>query len=144
MSPKILVVDDEPAMRYTVVFVLMKAGYKVSQARDGEEALSLILRSRKEKEPIDLLLTDIQMPRMSGIELIGELKKRKISLPIFVASGFKDEALTRKLLDNGCSDFLLKPFDLRELVQRIEVVLEERYREKTRTMRSQPAVGEAA
>ncbi len=144
MSPKILVVDDEPAMRYTVVFVLMKAGYKVSQARDGEEALSLILRSRKEKEPIDLLLTDIQMPRMSGIELIGELKKRKISLPIFVASGFKDEALTRKLLENGCSDFLLKPFDFRELVQRIEVVLEKQYREKTRTMRSQPAVGEAA
>ncbi len=123
MKKHILLVDDEPAILYTLSFVLKHAGYRVTQARDGREALTAILKSRKKNRPFDLLLTDIQMPKMTGIELIDELNRREISLPVFVVSGLNGADLCTRLRRKGCSDYLVKPYDFRELVQRIHETL---------------------
>jgi DNA-binding response OmpR family regulator len=126
MSSHILLADDEPAIRYTISFVLRNAGYRVTQAADGEAALARILEAQEWSEPFDLLVTDLEMPGMSGMELLGELKKRKIVLPVLVISGMKDEKLTQALRSNGCSDFLLKPFDLREFARRAGAMADRR------------------
>jgi two-component system alkaline phosphatase synthesis response regulator PhoP len=123
MKKHILLVDDEPAILYTLSFVLKHAGYRVTQARDGREALTAILKTRKKNCPFDLLLTDIQMPKMTGIELIDELNRRRISLPVFVVSGLDDANLRKRLRRSGCSDFLVKPYDFREIVKRIHRTL---------------------
>ncbi len=123
MKKHILVVDDEPAILYTLSFVLKHEGYRVTQCRDGREALTAILKTRRKSRPYDLLLTDIQMPKMNGIELIDELNRREISLPIFVVSGLNDPELCARLRRKGCSDFLVKPYDFRELVARIHRTL---------------------
>ncbi len=125
MRKHILVVDDEPAILYTLSFVLKHAGYRVTQARDGQEALTAILKTRKKSRPFDLLLTDIKMPRMTGIELVDELHRRQIWLPVFVVSGLNDADLRKRLQRRGCTDFLLKPYDFRELVERIHRMLQE-------------------
>ncbi len=123
MRQHILVVDDEPAILCTLSFVLKHAGYRVTQARDGREALTAILKTRKNTRPYDLLLTDIQMPKMTGIELIDELNRREIRLPVFVVSGLNDSELRQRLSRMGCVDFLVKPYDFRKLVKRIQGTL---------------------
>jgi DNA-binding response OmpR family regulator len=123
MKRHILVVDDEPAILYTVVFVLRKAGYQVSQAKDGEEALALVLETQKKQEHFDLIVTDIKMPKMSGTQLLNEVKRNQIFIPALVVSGIKSGNVN-KILNNGSTDFLMKPFDLRELIRRVEAILE--------------------
>ena len=123
MKKHILVVDDEPAIRYPIIFMLSKTGYKVSEARDGLEALNLILHAEDQGDPFDLLLTDIRMPRMSGMELIHELKWNEINLPVIAISGMPDEELVQKLLNIGCSGYIMKPFDIQDLIRQVEQVL---------------------
>lgn len=132
MRKHILVVDDDPALCLTNVLILKRAGYNVTQAQDGEEALEMIIKAYAEDKPYDLLMTDIQMPRMSGIELIHELKKRDISLPIVAVSGLCDEEIINYLLTSGCSDFIRKPYDIEELIEQVNVILGQEQKEMLR------------
>lgn len=141
MGANILVIDDEPAIRCTIAFVLRKAGHQVGEARDGEEALALILAAQEQGKDFDLLLIDLQMPVMSGIELIHELKKNQVPSPIIVVSGFQDDAVIDGLLNNGCAEFIAKPFDFRELTTRVALVLGESRNKRRRKMNRQD-VGE--
>jgi DNA-binding response OmpR family regulator len=120
---RILIVDDEPSFRFGAAIALKKSGYKTSEAGDGEEALTLILNAQKRDEPFDLLLVDIEMPKMSGIELMDELKKNDISIPIFAFTGFGNKELIIELLRKGCAEFLDKPFEPQELVKRVGGIL---------------------
>jgi CheY-like chemotaxis protein len=122
MKRCILIVDDEPAMRLALARVLSGLGYRVDQAENGEEALALIDGAQTERPFYDLLLTDIRMPRMSGIELIQELRANRIFLPIIAMSALPEKNLLEKLLGNGCSDYVVKPFEVEDLLQRIEKV----------------------
>jgi len=122
MAKRILIVDDEPHFRFDVAIVLRKAEYKISEAANGEEALSKIMEAQKNEDPFDLLVTDIQMPRMSGIELINELKRKNISIPVLAVTGFNDRTLMRELSQKG-HDYLEKPFDPREMIMRIHFLL---------------------
>lgn len=124
MRSHVLVTDDEPSIRSILALFLRKNGYRVTEAADGEEALHLILDNERSANSFDLLLTDIQMPRMSGKDLIYELKKRKISLPVLVVSGTRDMDLMDQLLKDGCRDYILKPFDPLEVEQRTRSILE--------------------
>jgi DNA-binding response OmpR family regulator len=131
MKEHILVVDDEFSIRYSLTYALRKVGYEVSLAQDGEEALALILKKHRIAESFDLLLTDIQMPNMNGIELIRELQRGKISLPTLVYSGVMDEKLMSQIVANGCSNYLIKSSNLLELVRKVRLVLDE-----TRTVKN--------
>ncbi len=125
MTKHIMIIDDEPDFRYSAGIALRKAGYKISEADNGRNALALILNAQKMDEHFDLLLIDMRMPEMSGMELIEELKKSNISVPIFVISAYVHSALFKELQSKGCSEFLQKPFEPEEMVRRVENILEE-------------------
>lgn len=123
MSKKILVCDDEPDLVQIVMTILQTKGYEIEVAHDGAEALRRI-----GKEVPDLLLIDLVMPRISGLEVVRRLQRddKTKDLPIIVMSGAgretgKDESFFREGL--GIDDYVTKPFDPLNLLGRVEAVL---------------------
>ncbi len=123
MSKRILVVDDEPDLIQVVRVTLQTKGYTVEDATDGQEALRKIERNRP-----DLVLLDLMMPVMSGLEVVRRLKKNEETrdIPIIVMSAAgkdsgKPEEFFREGL--GSDDFIAKPFDPLNLLGRVEAVL---------------------
>ena len=115
--PHILVVDDEPQITRVLRTSLDAQGYEVRVANDGETALEIV----KDFVP-DLVITDLAMPRMNGIELCRQL--RKISqTPIIVLSVRGDERSKVEALDSGADDYVTKPFGSGELLARIRATL---------------------
>jgi CheY-like chemotaxis protein len=112
-APIALVVDDEPLIRRFVSTILRREGWSVLEAADGVSALAMA-----EAEPLDLLVTDYEMPRFSGVALATELRKRDGDLPVLMVSGHPDAARKMQGLD-GRTAFTLKPFAADELVSRI-------------------------
>ncbi len=127
MEKRILVVDDESHFRFDVAITLRKAKYKISEATNGEEALSKILKALESDEPFDLLVTDIQMPKMSGIELIDALKKNNVFMPVLAVTGLKDKTLMTELCSRGYTEYLEKPFEPGEMIKRINYILKQEY-----------------
>lgn len=117
MPETIAVVEDEEGIRESVSFALRREGWNVETFADGAEAWEAFQRDLP-----DLVVLDIVMPRMDGLELCRRLRARSESLPIvFVTS--RDEELDRVLgLELGADDYLCKPFSVRELVARIRVL----------------------
>ncbi len=122
----ILVVDDEQNMLLTMQFILEVAGYKITTAEDGQEALERILKARSNGNPVELLITDIQMPRLTGLELIDELNRLEIGIPVLVITGYGDEQMVTELSRKGCDEYLDKPFDDEVLVERVVALLQKR------------------
>lgn len=113
----ILVVDDEPHIRGVVCFALEKAGFHVVEASDGLEALQ-----RFEETSPSLVVLDILMPQLDGIEVCRRLRRRSEVPIVFLSS--KDEEIDRILgLELGGDDYVVKPFSPRELVARVRAVL---------------------
>ena len=117
MSHKILVVDDDPHIRQVLTFALGKAGMETREAGDGEAALAAI-----EHERPDLVVLDINMPRMDGLEVCRRLRKDG-DLPILFLSS-RDDEIDRVLgLELGADDYVVKPFSPREVVARVGAIL---------------------
>jgi FixJ family two-component response regulator len=129
MTKHILLIDDEVNFRYSAAIVLRKAGYKISEAESAEKALEMILDEEKRHEQFDLLLLDIQLPGMSGSELIDKLRMKSIFIPIFVISGYADSALVRELIKKGTEDFLRKPFEPEWLLKRVETIIKKKMKD---------------
>lgn len=118
MKRHILIVDDDPRMR-RILRILLETSHKVIEAENGSEALSLL----SETKSFDLVVTDIQMPVMSGIGLISEMNKRSIKKSVFVISGSIDDFIIAGLDNLGCSDYLEKPFTHNELFEKVDNIL---------------------
>jgi two-component system phosphate regulon response regulator PhoB len=118
--PRILAVDDEPAVGEMLRFILEHEGFQTDFAEDASQALSLIRRSRP-----DLILLDWMLPGMSGIELAGRLKSSSEtdSIPIIMLTAKGEENDKVKGLDIGAEDYITKPFSARELLARIRTIL---------------------
>jgi DNA-binding response OmpR family regulator len=115
---RIAVVDDEAGIRETLTFALKKEGHQVETYRNGEDAWTGFCR-----EPADLMILDIMMPRMDGLELCRKIRSRNEALPLIFLSS-RDEEFDRILgLEIGGDDYLCKPFSLRELTTRVKVLL---------------------
>lgn len=114
---KILVVDDEPQITRVLRTSLTSRGYEVRVANDGESALDLF----KDWSP-DLVITDLSMPNMTGIELCRQLRT-KSQVPIIVLSVKGEERTKVEALDSGADDYVTKPFSINELLARIRVGL---------------------
>ena len=113
----VAVVDDEPNIRETVSFALKREGFAVETYRDGEEAWAAFQSTLP-----DLLVLDIMMPNVDGLELCRRVRTRSQSVPIIFLTS-KDEEFDRVLgLELGADDYLCKPFSMRELVARIKVL----------------------
>ena len=100
----ILLAEDEPVIRNLVGLMLSREGYSVLSAKDGQEALELCTSF---KAPIQMLLTDVTMPRMTGLELAERVQKKRSEIKILVMSG---ETAQTILKDNALDAFLRKPF----------------------------------
>jgi len=120
----ILVVDDEQNMLLAIRFILEVANYKVTTAENGQEALDKILKAKNNCSEIELLILDIQIPCLTGLELIDELNRLKIDIPILVITGYGNQELFRELIRKGCNYYLDKPFDDEQLIQRVAMILE--------------------
>jgi DNA-binding response OmpR family regulator len=116
----ILVAEDEPAVRQLVAMALTADGYRVIHAGSGSEALAL---ANKEPGTIDLLLTDANMPGMSGVELATTLVQQRPGLHVLVMSGYTEDSLTVGGQD-GPVELLAKPFTPKELKRRVRDVLD--------------------
>lgn len=115
---KILIVDDEPAMRLGLKDNLEFEGYQVELAEDGEEGLSKI-----ESGTFDLIVLDIMMPKMSGFDICKKIRADKNFTPVIFLSA-KGEELDKVLgLEFGADDYITKPFSVRELLARIKAIL---------------------
>jgi len=118
MEKKILVVDDEPSIVTLVKFNLEKSGFAVETASDGRQAVSL-----SEEHPFDLIVLDIMLPELDGIEVLKELRKKQIDVPVILLTA-KDEELDKIIgLELGADDYMTKPFSPRELTARIKAIL---------------------
>lgn len=123
MKENILVVDDEDIICDSMSVALKMAGYKVETAKNGQEAFDKIMNANnKKKAAIDLIVTDILMPNVNGLELIENIHDNKISIPVIVISGDSDKNTVVKLLRKGCADYLDKPFEPEDLVRSVKNV----------------------
>ena len=112
----ILLVEDEPAVRQLFSHALSRAGYRVYEARNGQEALKLF---EQHGESVDLLLTDMRMPFMGGAELARQLRSRRRTLKLLCISGYTGGT---ELEFSG--DFLAKPFSRDELLAKVREILD--------------------
>src|SRR3989338_3232711 len=100
----VLAVDDESGMRDLLKLELETLGYRVTTAGDGQEALEWVT-----KEKFQLVITDIMMPRMDGLALLGEIKKRDIYLEVIVTTGYGQVENAVEAMKKGAYDFIQKP-----------------------------------
>jgi two-component system, cell cycle sensor histidine kinase and response regulator CckA len=117
----ILLVEDDEAVRAVAERALGRFGYRVLAASRGEEALRI---AREHDGVIDLLLTDIMMPGMNGVEVAGSVSQARPGIRVFFMSGFADQDLVRQGLLQPGTHFLQKPFTPQELASRIRKVLD--------------------
>lgn len=117
MPQRILIVDDDPHIRQLLVFALEKAGFATAEAQDGEAALAMAAET-----PPDLVVLDINMPRMDGLEVCRRLRAEG-DLPILFLSS-RDEEIDRILgIELGADDYVVKPFSPREVTARVAAIL---------------------
>lgn len=119
---KILTVEDESAVAHLLALVLCGPKCKVTAANDGVSALAKIAAAA---HPFDVIITDHKMPRMTGIELVRQLRAQKFAGKVVVLSAFLDEANTCSYKALGVDLLLAKPFDMDELRHAIEILTEE-------------------
>ncbi|MFN8373254.1 MAG: response regulator transcription factor [Anaerolineae bacterium] len=103
-SAQVLVVDDEGAIRYSVSKTLQRVGYQVSEASSGEEALEM-MRS----QPYDVVLTDIKMPGLTGVELLRQIKETSPDSIVILMTGYASLGTAVEALRLGAHDYLIKP-----------------------------------
>lgn len=116
----VMVVDDEPVVRAATARVLQRLGFRAVVASAGEEALRMLA---SEDPPVDLLLTDFAMPRMTGRELLDRVREQYPALPTILMSGYAADDVTRTTLQHTPTRFLVKPFKMAELVEAIQAIL---------------------
>jgi len=114
----VLVVDDEPHMRRVLEIMLNHAGYKVFIAGNGREALKVIRES-----PVDLVITDLRMPEMDGMELLGCMRKDGLTTPVIVITAFGSVESAVEAMKVGAADYMVRPFDVETLELTISRVL---------------------
>lgn len=120
-SQRILVADDEPALRRVLQRLLEQEGYVVETVEDGEEALARLLNPNL--TPVDLLLLDVHMPRRSGIDVLRALREASSPVRALVLSARIRDADVLKLYGEGAADFVAKPFSIHTLLARVTRLL---------------------
>lgn len=118
MDKKVLVVDDEQSIVTLLQYNLQQAGYQVLTASDGEEGKNLAL-----SEQLDLIILDLMLPKLDGIEVCKQIRQKKVNTPILMLTA-KDDEFDKVLgLELGADDYMTKPFSPREVVARVKAIL---------------------
>lgn len=111
----VLLIDDDPVVRSLASGILRKKGYEVFLAKTGEEGISLV----KDRRP-ELVITDFQMPGLSGIEVVEAIRQVDPQIPVIVLTAYGDTALTIESIQAGAFDFIEKPINPRELLETVK------------------------
>lgn len=125
MRRRLLLIEDDPTLRQALAFNLTREGYEVATAVDGPSGLEAG-RNRR----VDLIILDVMLPGMSGVELLRVLRREGVATPVIILSAKGDEIDRVVGLKVGADDYVAKPFSRPELLARIEAVLRRRRREE--------------
>ncbi len=128
MNKSILIVEDEEVLRQSLAELLSDEGYEVHQACDGKEAYDYIL-----KQSVDLVLSDIRMPNMDGIELLGKLQQAAPQTPVIILTAYGTVESAVAAMRSGAHDYLLKPINFDDVLLKVERAIE--FGELTQTQR---------
>ena len=115
-QPRVAFVDDDPRLRSLITDELTDEGVQAIACRSGQELLDLL-----ESQSVDLILLDLMMPVMDGFACLQHLKTRQQTAPILVVTAFNDESKRQESLDQGASDYILKP----DLFERLPELLQQ-------------------
>jgi two-component system cell cycle sensor histidine kinase/response regulator CckA len=118
---RILLVEDEDAVRAFAIRALTSRGYTVVEADSGESALEVM---EAQTEPFDLILSDVVMPEMDGPTMLRELRRRGVKTKVVFVSGYAEDAFEKNLEGQTDFAFLPKPFSLKQLVEKVKEVME--------------------
>ncbi|GAB4389481.1 MAG: sigma-54 dependent transcriptional regulator [Thermodesulfovibrionales bacterium] len=121
MAFKVLVAEDEEITLNNILDTLREEGFEVSGTRDGAGAMAMV-----EKDDFALLVTDIKMPGMDGMELLERVKEKYPEMEVIIITGFGSVSSAVEAMKKGARDYITKPFDLDELVLRVRSVREKR------------------
>lgn len=121
MKEQILVIEDDPALARQLVHTLLRCGYKVEAVNDGLSAIEKIASGK-----FDLALLDLMIPKLHGYEVLKQIQRSGISIPVIVVSAKDGEYDQADALDLGADDFIVKPFNAVTLESRIKAVLRRR------------------
>lgn len=116
-----LIVEDDPATRRLYKFLLANVGYPVLEAEDGVAALDQLAQNR-----CDLVITDMNMPRMNGMELIKAIRRDYANTYVIMITAFGTPDTEKQALRIGADDYLAKPFDFEELERRVRIFFQGR------------------
>lgn len=122
---RVLVVDDEPDIRKVVRMTLQKAGYEVIEAENGEKAIEAI-NTGENRLLLDVLVCDIRMPKINGVEAIAYFQQEWPRVPIIVLTGFPDTDMATSFLRSGVVDYLVKPVEGEKLRMAVARAMEQR------------------
>jgi CheY-like chemotaxis protein len=118
---KILLVDDDPFVREMLAMILEESGYEVAGAEDGGAAYDYLMAGKG----ADLIISDMNMPGMSGLDLVGKLRANHIATPFVILTGSDEVSIGDEALKRGADDYLLKDEDLQDkIVQAVGKVLD--------------------
>ena len=118
-KPVILVCDDEEGIRESFKLILEEF-YQLKFAMNGLEALEML----KGGFAPDLMLLDIKMPKLHGMEILKQIKKFKPSLPVIIVTGYQSVEMAQEALKNGAADYIPKPFDSKRMIMVIAQIIQ--------------------
>src|SRR5215831_13564188 len=131
MKTRILVVEDEEKLRRVIELQLLSSGFDVDKAASAEEGLKVVDRA-------DLVLTDLKLPNMDGLQFLGLIRRQNSQLPVIMMTAFGSVETAVEAMKLGATDFLLKPFSLDHLMQVVAKALEMRaLRDENRELKEQ-------
>jgi DNA-binding response OmpR family regulator len=119
MKKRILIADDEVTLLHSMAFTLKRKGFDVEIFEDGESAFLKIMETHQNDKQYDLIITDIQMPGLSGLELISKINATGINTPILAITAFGNMNMVADLMKGGSIEYLDKPFSMKEMIDRI-------------------------
>jgi DNA-binding NtrC family response regulator len=135
--PRVLLVDDEPSVLFTLTQLLKSRGVEAVLARSGKEALTKV-------EDVDSVVTDYSMPEMDGVQLLQAIRERDESLPVIMMTAHGSERIAVRAMKSGAYEYVTKPFDIDEMSLVIDRALEARtLRVENRRLSAEKAIGRA-
>lgn len=134
-NENILIVEDDPQIRNFIGYAMQSEGYHSMTANNGRSALSLLI-----SEKVDLMLLDLGLPDMDGLEIIKKVREWS-DMPIIVVSARDQDKEKAAALDSGADDYLTKPFSTTELMARVRVALRHLYKQSGLLNQTNPSVG---
>lgn len=124
-KPLILAVDDEKNIRNLITYTFEEHNLEVMTAENGKAAITIL-----ENNPIDVIITDLLMPTMTGLALIREMKKRKSSIPIIIITAYGNTEMVKEIIAEGVFRLIEKPLDFDILVPIVQDAIENKKKNK--------------